>query len=95
MKTEVYSWRISADMKTELEREARRRKTSLSGILDLAAREWLNRSGGESHADEEQRRLHAAAFQCFGAFAGDDAHRSEKAREDVRRRVRRRRQSGR
>ena len=90
MKTEVYSWRVSTDIKTELEREARRRKTSLSGILDLAAREWLNKSGAENEGHEEQMRLQAAAFQCFGAFAGVDAQRSENARQEVRRRLRRR-----
>jgi hypothetical protein len=82
-------------MKTELEREARRRKTSLSGLLDLAARELLNKSGAESDGDEEQMRLQAAAFKCFGAFSGRDAHRSENARQEVRRRVRLRPQNGR
>ncbi len=95
MKTEVYSWRVSTEVKTELEREARRRKTSLSGILDLAAREWLNKSGAENEGDEEQMRLQTAALQCFGAFAGDDAYRSENARQEVRRRLRLRRHNGR
>jgi len=35
MKTEVYSWRVAADLKTGLMREAHRRKTSLSAVLDL------------------------------------------------------------
>ncbi|HWD98530.1 MAG TPA: hypothetical protein VG345_05825 [Bryobacteraceae bacterium] len=38
MKTEVYSWRVSSDIKTALDREARRRKISVSAALDLAAR---------------------------------------------------------
>jgi hypothetical protein len=95
MKTEVYSWRVSTDIKTELEREARSRKTSLSGILDLAAREWLNKSSAENEGDQEQLRLQAAAFKCFGAFAGDDVYRSENARQELRRRLRQRRQNGR
>jgi hypothetical protein len=41
MKTEVYSWRVSTNVKAGLEREARRRKTSVSAILDMAAQEWL------------------------------------------------------
>jgi hypothetical protein len=94
MKTEVYSWRVSTDVKTELEREARRRKTSLSGILDLAAREWLNKSSAENEGDEEQVRLQAAAFKCFGAFEGEDAYRAENARQEVRRRLRPRRHNG-
>ena len=47
MKTEVYSWRVSTDLKTGLEREARRRKISLAKALDLAAEEWLKKSGAD------------------------------------------------
>ena len=90
MKTEVYSWRVSADLKTGLEREARRRKVSLSAVLDLAARDWLNRSGAATDGDEKQLRLQKAARKCFGAFAGGDAHRSEQARPALRRSLRRR-----
>ena len=61
MKTEVYSWRVSPEVKTGLEREARRRKISVSAVLDLAAREWLLKSGTEHEGDEEQRMLHEAA----------------------------------
>lgn len=91
MKTEVYSWRVSTDLKTGLEREARRRKLSVSAVLDLAAREWLNNTGaGEERGedDAEQRRLHQAASKCLGAFAGGDAGRSENVRRTVRRRLR-------
>lgn len=89
MKTEVYSWRVSTDLKTGLEREARRRKISLSGVLDLAAREWLKNSGAGDEGEEQQRRLHQAASKCLGTFAGDDARRSEDVRRAVRRRLRR------
>ena len=34
MKTEVATWRVSPDVKTSLEREARRRKISMSAALD-------------------------------------------------------------
>ena len=88
MKTEVYSWRVSTDLKTELEREARRRKISLSGFLDLAARDWLNKSGADIGGEEQQRQLQKAAAKCFGSFASGDAHRSENARRAVRRRLR-------
>ena len=80
MKNEVYSWRVSTDLKTGLEREARRRKLSLSAVLDLAARDWLNKSGAEIDGDEEQLRLRKAALKCFGAVASGNAHRSENAR---------------
>ena len=90
MKNEVYSWRVSTDLKTGLEREARRRKISLSAVLDLAARDWLNKGGAEIEGDEEQLRLRKAASKCFGSLASGDAHRSENARQAVRQRLRRR-----
>jgi hypothetical protein len=88
MKTEVYSWRLSTDVKTELEREARRRNISLSAALDLAACEWLRKRSAENNRDEEQTRLQKAASKCFGAFEGGSANRAENARGEVRRRLR-------
>jgi hypothetical protein len=90
MKTEVYSWRVSTDVKTSLERAARRRKVSLSAVLDMAAQEWLRNSDTEDDDDERQRRLQKAASECFGSFAGGDARRSETAGDTVRQRLRRR-----
>ena len=65
MKTEVYSWRVSSELKQHLEREARRRKASISSILDTAAREWLAKSRASIADDEEQKRLHAAVKQRY------------------------------
>jgi hypothetical protein len=90
MKTEVYSWRVSTELKTGLERAARRRKTSLSAVLDLAAQEWLARSGAANEDGAEQRRLQQAALKCFGAFAGGEARRSEGVRHVVRQRLQQR-----
>jgi hypothetical protein len=90
MKSEVYSWRVSTDLKTGLEREARRRRISVSAVLDLAARDWLNKSGAGLEGDEEQLRLREAVSKCLGAFASGDAQRSENARQAVRQRLRRR-----
>jgi hypothetical protein len=89
MKTEVYSWRVSTDLKIGLEREARRRKISLSAALDLAAREWLSKSGAENEDKEEQIRRHEAASKCFGAFSGNDVDRSKNVRQAVQQRLRR------
>lgn len=89
MKNEVYSWRVSTDLKTGLEREARRRRLSLSAVLDLAARDWLKKGGAEIEGDEEQLRLQKAASKCFGAVASGNAHRSENARQAVRQRLQR------
>jgi hypothetical protein len=87
MKTEVYSWRVSMEVKTALEREARRRKISLSAVLDLAARAWLKNAGAGNDDEEEQRRLHQSASRYLGALAGGDPHRSENVRLAVRQRL--------
>ena len=89
MKTEVYSWRVSSDLKTGLEREARRRKMSVSAALDLAAREWLLKTGTANQDDEGQSRLKKAASRWLGALASGDTQRSEKASQTVRQRLRR------
>jgi len=90
MKTEVYSWRVSSEVKTSLEREARRRKISMSAALDAAAREWLQKSDTATDGDEEQRRLKKAASKWIGALASGDARRSESASQTVKDRLRRR-----
>jgi len=87
MKTEVYTWRVSADLKTSLEREARNRKVPVSTILDLAAREWLKASTEEDDGEAEQQRLHRAASNCLGTIAGGDPGRSENVRRTVRSRL--------
>jgi hypothetical protein len=87
MKSEVYSWRVSADLKIGLEREARRRKTSVSAVLDLAARDWLNKGASKMDSDEEQLLLRKAAAKCFGALASGNPYRSENARQTVRSRL--------
>jgi len=87
MKTEVYSWRVSSELKQDLEREARRRKASVSSILDLAAREWLAKSRQSIADDEEQKRLHAAVEPFIGTISRNIPYSPEILRETVRRRV--------
>jgi hypothetical protein len=89
MKSEVYSWRVSTDLKTELEREAQRRRISVSAALDLAAHDWLDKAGSETEGDQEQLRLHKAASKCFGALGSGNRRRSENASQAVRQRLRR------
>lgn len=88
MKTEIYTWRVSPELKTGLEREARRRKLSMSAALDLAAREWLEKNGAGKDGEEEQLRLRRAASRFVGALASGDAKRSENVSTAVRRRLR-------
>jgi hypothetical protein len=91
MKTEVYSWRLSGELKSGLERQARLRKVSVSSILDIAVREWLRKSGLDVAGDEAQRELHKFAAKCIGVLEGRNSRRAETARETIRERLRQRR----
>jgi hypothetical protein len=85
MKTEVYSWRVSPEVKAALEREARREKTSLAALLDRVARQWLEERKSRSVDDAaEQARLHAAVEKCIGTIKGGDPHRAESASRLIR-----------
>lgn len=90
MKTEVYSWRVSAEVKADLEREARARKVPISTILDRAIRDWLKINEVNEEGEEAQRRLHASAGRFLGVLAGGNPRRAEAARAAVRARLRRR-----
>jgi post-segregation antitoxin (ccd killing protein) len=90
MKTEVYSWRLSEELKSDLERQARLRKVSVSSVLETAVRNWLKKSNADIPDDQAQRRLHTAAARCLGVLAGLNSRRAETAREGVRKRLRRR-----
>jgi hypothetical protein len=90
MRTEVYSWRLSGELKSDLEQEARFRKVPVSSILDMAVRDWLKRSDVEIGGEEAQRKLHAAAASCIGVLTGRNRRRAETARRVIRERLRRR-----
>lgn len=83
MKTEVYSWRLAAERKVELEEEARREGTSLSGLLDQVTAEWLaERRHG--HSDEaEQAAIRKRARGAIGSIRGGDPTRSARSSERV------------
>jgi Ribbon-helix-helix protein, copG family len=90
-KTEVYSWRLSPQLKAELEEAARAERQSMAQLLERIAKEWLERSrdpgGGE---EERQRRLREAASKSIGALRGGDPGRAEHARSRVRLQIARR-----
>jgi hypothetical protein len=90
MGSEVYSWRVSTELKSDLEREAALRKTSVSAVLNLAVREWLKKSAMSVDEDAQQQALHEAASKCLGTMAGRDSRRAENASRIVRERLRRR-----
>ena len=91
-KTEVYSWRLSPDLKNALEEAARRKKESVAGLLERITREWLDRSRfGNGRDTAIRNRLHCAAARTFGTIAGGDPRRSEGVRRAVRARLSERR----
>jgi hypothetical protein len=90
MKTEVYSWRVSRELKSDLERAARHRRVPLSSILEEAARKWLAESAASVSDDETQRKLHAAVEPFIGTLSGLPIADAQSVRKVVRRRLARR-----
>jgi len=85
MKTEVYSWRISAALKTELEEQARVEGRSLSSLLQEFATEGLRtRRNGQSDDEAAQAALRKRVMATVGTIHGKDPLRAERASELVR-----------
>jgi hypothetical protein len=85
MKTEVYSWRLSPDLKSDLEAAARRERVSVSRLLERIAREWLKARAAAAEDDEaEQERLRAIAMQFVGTIRGGDPDRASEVSKRVR-----------
>jgi hypothetical protein len=84
MKTKVYSWRVSADRKAELEEEARREGTSLAQLLDRITVAWLNRRRNGRNGDQaEQVAIRKRASAAIGSIASGDPLRSSQASQRV------------
>lgn len=87
-KSEVYSWRLSPQMKAAIEERARAEGTTMAKLLDRIVGDWLGeRTTVEEEA--EQRRLHAAAARTIGTIRGGDPHLAEQASERVKEILRR------
>lgn len=86
-KTEVYSWRVDPDLKQSLEEAARAQKTSVGGLLERIAREWLGTQRPNEDEEALQRRLHAEAEKWIGSIRSGDPHGSERVKERVRARI--------
>ena len=95
-KSEVYTWRVSPSTKASLEEAARSTNRSVARLLGEIVADYLGsaRDGTESDV-EQQRRLHARAARFAGCLAGETGRRSERVRELVRARLKRRRADGR
>ena len=91
MKTKVYSWRISEELKSRLERHARLHRVPISTLLETAVGGWLAEVESEADGEDVQRRLHQEAAKYIGVLDGGDPHRAENARNLVRQRLRSRR----
>lgn len=86
-KSEVYSWRVSPELKDRLMRAAHVRNSSLAELLDEITTTWLQ-DQAESGGEARQRALHEALASCIGVLAGDDPHRAERASELVKEKLR-------
>lgn len=90
-KTEVYTWRVSSSTKTSLEEVARNTNRSVASLLDELVAERLTASGHATGSEiENQRRLHALTARFLGSLSGGAARRSERTRQLVRARLKRR-----
>jgi hypothetical protein len=85
MKGEVYSWRLSRELKEDLEQAARRERVTLARLLERISRDWLKARASAAEDDEaEQERIRARAMRFVGSIQGGDPDRAAKARERVR-----------
>lgn len=88
-KSEVYSWRLTPDLKAELERRAREEGIGLAALLERITRDWLRAKAAASSDDErEQARIKAAAMRAIGTLRSGDPELAEKAGERVQERLR-------
>ena len=91
MKTEVYSWRVSAQRKAELESEARREGRSMAKLLDVITGDWLKgRRNGRNGDDAGQAAIRKRALAAIGSIRGGDSTRSSRASQLVRESLRKR-----
>jgi hypothetical protein len=85
MKTEVYSWRVSAQKKLELEMEARREGKSVAQLLDEMSSQWIEeRKNSRPLDDVEQERIRKRVLALAGSYSGGDPQRAANASERVR-----------
>ena len=88
MKTEVYSWRVSARRKSDLEAEAQQNGSSLAELLEEITGEWLEgRRAVRQHEAAEWQRVREAASRSFGAISGGNPERAQDLRRLVRLRL--------
>ena len=78
-------------MKASLEEVARNRSRSVAQVLDEIVAERLNATDEASESEiARQQRLHARVSRLLGSLSGGSSRRSERTRELVRARLKRR-----
>jgi len=88
MKTETFTWRVSREVKSALEKEARHEKVTVAALLDQVTRQWLMDRRAKSAGDlAGQSKLHAEAAKSIGKIAGENPFRSESVRVLIRERL--------
>jgi hypothetical protein len=85
MKTEVYSWRLTGEMKVQLEDQARKEGKSMSALLeDIASEALRERRNGQSADESAHEALRERVMATVGTIHGGDPDRAERAGELVR-----------
>jgi hypothetical protein len=85
MKSEVYSWRLSAQKKLELELQARREGKSVAQLLDEISSDWLEERKNSRPLDvSEEGRRRKRVMALAGSLSGGDPHRAANASQRVR-----------
>ena len=88
MKSEVYSWRLTPDMKARLESEARRSGKSLAEVLEQISADWLDARAG-SYDDKMEAAMRKRIMATVGKIRGGDPQRASRSKELVREIIRR------
>jgi hypothetical protein len=84
MKTAVYSWRLSIDLKTQLEEQARSEGKSVSELLEEVASSALQvRRTNNADEDARQAAIRRRVMEAVGSIRGDDPTRSARTSELV------------
>lgn len=91
MKDEVYSWRVSSELKEALEEAASAEGISVSRLLDRIVLDWLRQKKEDAaEVEQELRRIRERAMQYVGSVAlGEGPYTAERVRERVRSRAKR------
>lgn len=70
-KSEVISWRLSPELKAELEAAAQSQDSSVSSLIESVIRDWLESRPAMAEGDQrEHDRVTRELDMCIGAVAG-------------------------